>query len=527
MEDWGDTMLRKKRNWFFSFINGIEKVGNHIPHPFFLFMVLCGIVLALSFIFGTMGMSVTYLAAEENGNGLVEKTVFVENLLQRGYLQNLICNFVEIYVTFSPLGLVMVMMIAVGFLQETGFFDALMKKTLMNAPAYLVTFILGIVGVCANIASNAGIVFAATIGAALFAALGRNPILGAVAGYCAGHGGFSANLIISGTDTLLGGITESAAKSMNIPFINQPMINYFFMVAATLVIAFCVTVVTELILPKYVKTGWSYKTDSQDIRTEMLSAAEEKGLKRSGIAFLLCVAGILWCVIPSDGFLRNDNGMLLPNSPFTDGLVFVLFIVFVVVAVVYGKSAGVLKKNSDIPKFMEKGLKGSLSFLIVSLPAAYFIQFFNDSKLATILAVTGGKLLQKMNLSGIPLAIAFVLLVSLLNMFMTSGSAKWLILAPIFVPMFSVVNFSPAFTQLLYRIGDSVTNPISPVNFFLPVIIGLMEQYRGKNEPEVRLGTLFSMTVPYSISFLIALIVLLVGWMILGLPIGPGTSILL
>lgn len=118
------------------------------------------------------------------------------------------------------------------------------------------------------------------------------------------------------------------------------MINYFFMVAATLVIAFCVTVVTELILPKYVKTGWSYKTDSQDIRTEMLSAAEEKGLKRSGIAFLLCVAGILWCVIPSDGFLRNDNGTLLPNSPFTDGLVFVLFIVFVVVAVVYGKSAG-------------------------------------------------------------------------------------------------------------------------------------------------------------------------------------------
>ena len=365
------------------------------------------------------------------------------------------------------------------------------------------------------------------IGAALFAALGRNPILGAVAGYCAGHGGFSANLIVSGTDTLLGGITESAAKSMNIPFINQPMINYFFMVAATLVIAFCVTVVTELILPKYVKTGWSYKTDSQDIRTEMLSASEEKGLKRSGIAFLLCVAGILWCVIPSDGFLRNDNGTLLPNSPFTDGLVFVLFIVFVVVAVVYGKSAGVLKKNSDIPKFMEKGLKGSLSFLIVSLPAAYFIQFFNDSKLATILAVTGGKLLQKMNLSGIPLAIAFVLLVSLLNMFMTSGSAKWLILAPIFVPMFSVVNFSPAFTQRLYRIGDSVTNPISPVNFFLPVIIGLMEQYRGKNEPEVRLGTLFSMTVPYSISFLIALMVLLVGWMILGLPIGPGTSILL
>lgn len=520
-------MQKKKKSWFFSFINGIEKVGNHIPHPFFLFIILSGIVLALSFILGTMGLSVTSLVAEANGNGLVEKTVVVENLFRKDYLQNLICNFVNIYITFSPLGLVMVMMIAVGFLQETGFFDALMKKTLMNAPAYLVTFILGIVGVCANIASNAGIIFAATIGAALFAALGRNPILGAVAGYCAGHGGFSANLIISGTDTLLSGITESAAKSMNIPFINQPMINYFFMVVATLVIAFCVTLVTELILPKYVKIGWSYKSDSQNLHTEALSAEEEKGLKRSGIAFLISLAFVLWWTVPSNGFLRNDNGHLLPNSPFTHGLVFLLFIIFMSVAVVYGRCTGMLKNTSDIPKLMEKGLKGSLSFLIVSLPAAFFIQFFNDSKLATILAVTGGKLLQQIKLSGIPLAIVFVLLVSLLNMFMTSGSAKWLILAPIFVPMFSVMNFSPAFTQLLYRIGDSVTNPISPVNFFLPVIIGLMKQYQGKDEPDIGIGTLFSMTVPYSMSFLIALILLLVVWMVMGFPIGPGTQIFL
>lgn len=512
---------KQKKNLFYSFINGVEFVGNKIPHPFFLFTALCVIVLVLSLVCGNMGMSVTYMAAGQNGSEMAEKTVAVKNLLQTEYLQGIVSDFVDIYVSFSPLGLVMVMMIAVGFLQETGFFDALMKKTLMGAPAFLVTFVLGVVGVCANIASNGGIIFAATIGAALFSALGRNPILGAVAGYCAGHGGFSANLIINGTDTLLGGITESAASSMDIPFVNQPMINYFFLVTATFVIALCVTVVTEFILPKYVKLGWnSEKTLGNDQR--FVTPDENRGLKWSGIAFVVCVVLILIAVIPSNGFLRNADGQLLPKSPFTEGLVFLLFAVFVTLAIAYGKGSGVLKNNSDIPKLMEKGLRGSLSFLIVAVPAAFFIQFFNDSKLATVLAVNGGNLLKSLNLSGIPLAIAFILLVGFLNMFMTSGSAKWLILAPIFVPMFSVIGFTPAFSQLLYRIGDSVTNPISPVNFFLPVVIGIMEQYKSKDDPEIGMGTLFSMTIPYSISFLISLVTLLIIWMVLNLPLGPG-----
>ena len=413
------------------------------------------------------------------------------------------------------------MMICVGFLQETGFFDSLMKKTLMGAPAFAITFVLGVVGVCANIASNGGIIFAASIGAALFAALGRNPILGALAGYCAGHGGFSANLIISGTDTLLSGITASAADSMDIPFNNNPMINYYFMIAATFMIALCVTLVTEFVLPKYIKYGWNIT--NADTSMKNLTSAEQRGLRWSGITFIVCVIFVLGMTIPQNGLLRNAEGQLLPSSPFTEGIVAILFFVFVALAIAYGRGSGTLSKWDDIPKFMEKGLKGSLSFLIVSVPAAFFIQFFNDSKLATVIAVNGGSLLNSMNLSGIPLALMFVLIVCLLNMFMTSGSAKWLILAPIFVPMFSVIGFSPAFTQALYRIGDSVSNPISPVNFFLPVIIGIMEQYKTEDEPPIGIGTLFSMTIPYSLSFLVGLILLLLVWMGLNLPLGPAT----
>lgn len=515
---------KKRKSLFYSFIDGVEKVGNKIPNPFFLFMGMAVLILILSLVFSKMGISVTYMANAKDGSGIQETTVAVKNLLERTYLQGILAKFVNIYVTFSPLGLVMIMMICVGFLQETGFFDSLMKKTLMNAPIFLVTFVLGVVGVCANIASNGGIIFAASIGAALFAALGRNPVLGAVAGYCAGHGGFSANLIISGTDTLLGGITQAAAESMNIPYNNNPMINYFFMIAATLVIALCDTIITEFVLPKYVKVGWKSKKQIGP-EERNVTPAEARGLKWCGIALVICAAVLLVMIVPKSGFLRNDEGNLLPSSPFTEGLVAILFVVFVVMGVAYGKGSGVIKKSADIPKLMEKGLKGSLSFLIVSLPASLFIQFFNDSKLATILAVNGGNLLESLNLKGMPLMILFVILVGFLNLFMTSGSSKWLILAPVFVPMFSVIGFTPAFTQLLYRIGDSVTNPISPINFFIPVIIGIMEQYRSEDEPEIGMGTLFSMTIPYSISFLIGLVLLLLVFVGLNLPIGPGTAI--
>ena len=514
---------QKKSGLFYSFIHAVEVAGNKIPDPFFLFSILAVIVLALSCLLGYMGTSVTYMAQNKAG-AMANVTVTVKNLLTVPYFQKTLSSFVNIYVRFSPLGLVMVMMIAVGFLQETGYFNVLMKKTLMNAPAFVVTFALGVVGVCANIASNGGIIFAGTIGAALFAAMGRNPIIGAVAGYCAGHGGFGANLIINGTDTLLGGITEAAAKSMNIPFNNNPMVNYTYLFVATLVLGLCVTVVTEWVLPRYVSLGWDSTREVSE-EEKKLTPAETRGLRASGAAFLVMTAILLAMTVPASGWLRNAKGGILPKSPFTDGLVFILFVYFVVLGIVYGKASGVITKNNQIPKLMEKGLRGSLSFLIVALPAALFIQFFNDSKLATILAVNGGNFLKSMNLSGIPLALMFILLVAFLNMFMTSGSAKWLILAPVFVPMFSVVGFSPAFSQLIYRIGDSVTNPISPVNFFLPVIIGIMEQYKGKNDPEIKIGTLFSMTIPYSIAFFIGFVALLVIFMVFNLQIGPGATI--
>ncbi|MGI6704479.1 MAG: AbgT family transporter [Clostridia bacterium] len=510
----------KKTGGFVRFINAVEKAGNKLPHPFFLFVYLMVIVLALSALMS--GVSVTYTAATSGGGEMQETTVAVKNLLDAEYIKSVLKGLVGTYTGFAPLGLVMVMMLAIGFAQDTGLFNAFMKRTLLGAPPVTITFMLAIIGVCANLASNAGIVFGATIGAALFASLGRNPILGAVTGYAAAHGGFGANLILSGTDVLVSGITKSAAEGMGISAPTNPMINYFFMIVATFVAAITITFVTERVMPKIMKFGGV----SRDI-DETVTNEEKRGLKFAGIALIIFLVIMLALTVPSNAFFRAEDGTLVPSSPLIDSVVAVLFIAFVVVGSAYGVGSGAIKKQSDIPKFMGNGLKGSISFFVVAFPASLFIQFFNASKLANILAVKGAELLQSINFTGIPLAIAFIILCGFCNLFMTSGSSKWLILAPIFVPMFSVLGFSPALTQIAYRIGDSITNPIAPINYFLPIILGIMNQYKRDEDPEIGMGTLISMTLPFSMALAVTLTLQLIIWMLLGLPLGPGAGIYL
>lgn len=508
---------------FSRFIKTVERIGNRLPHPFFLFCYMALIVLLLSFVF--KGTSVTYVAAGTGGAEAAEKVVAVRNLLEGAYIKSSMINFVNTYKNFAPLGLIMVMMLSIGFAQDTGMFDAVLRKTLMSAPAFLITFVLALVGVCGNIASNAGIVFAATIGAALFASLGRNPILGLLTGYCSVYGAFSANLLIAGTDVLLAGITQSAGEGMRIAAPYHPMINYYFMIAATFVVAGVTTFITEKVMTKLVTIGNDYGT--KELSREM-SPEQNRGLRCAGLAALLYLALILVLTVPKNAFLRTPEGVLLPSSPFTSSIVFILFFAFLFTGVAYGLGAGVIKQQKDIPLLMSNGLRGSLVFFAVALPAAYFIQFFNDSNLATVLSVHGGELLKSMNLTGIPLAVSFVLLCAFLNLFLTGASEKWMVLAPIFVPMFAVMNFSPALTQLCFRIGDSTTNVIAPTSYFIPITIGIMSQYlKPEEEKDVGVGTLISLTLPYSMAFLVGLVLLLVIFMVLGLPIGPGTPLFL
>lgn len=508
-----------------GFLGWLQKVGNKLPDPFMLFTTFSVVVIVISYFCAKAGMSVTYFVPQGDGT-LKETTVAVVNLLSKTYFQGILRDFTKIYASFLPLGMTIIFVMGIGYMQSLGFFDAFMKRCLAGISPRWVTFMVSLIGINANLASSGGVVMATTLGAAIFSSLKRNPILGGVVGYVSSHGGFTANFMVSGEDALCASITKTVCDAMGIQAVVNPLMNYYFTFVMTIIMACIVTFVTEVIMPKFVDmTGSHSSLDAEN--SLILTDQERRGLRGAGIGTLIYIALLLFATIPETGIMRNPaTGGILPSSPLLDGIIPIIFFLFIFAGSGYGIASKKLKKMSQVSKCMALGVSDSVSYIVVCLPASFFIYFFNSSKLTTIIAVNGADLLRAANFTGIPLAVAFVLFCALVNLFMTSNSAKWMILAPIFVPMFSAVGMSPAITQVAYRIGDTCTNPITPINYFIPLAIAVMEQYRDKeNDPEIGFGTVISMTFPYSMAFLSMLITILIIWMMLGLPVGPGAEI--
>ncbi|MDR1875355.1 MAG: AbgT family transporter [Synergistaceae bacterium] len=519
----------EKKGLFEKFIRGIEVIGNKFPHPFWLFTLLALIVIFLSSWLAQKGVSVTYLAAKA-GEAPKETTVAVVDLLQYDSLRTFLAGFVRTYVNFAPLGLVLTMMLGIGIVEQTGMISALMRKTILGAPNFLVTAVVAFVGINANLASDAGIIFTPVIAAAIFKALGRNPWVGIAAGYAAASGGFTANFFIAGTEALLSGITKSVIEG--VPYIpadtpTHVLINWYFMATATILLTVLTVYVTEKYTVKLLGDREGVY-DAEEIKKHSLTPAENRGLLCAFLVLVLYIALIVWLTYPTGSLFRNPrDGSLLPSSPLLSSVMPILFFLFFFVGIAYGLGAGVIKKGEDIPKLMAKGISGSIGFIVVVLPASLFVELFRLSRFDVVLSVNGADFLEQWNLGGVPLLLMFIVLVTVLNFFMMSGSAKWLILAPIFVPMFARVGFSPALTQIAYRVGDSPTNIITPLSYYMPVIIGLLEQYKKDADTKVGIGTVISMAMPYTLFYIVGFTVMLVVWYLLGWPLGPGTPALL
>lgn len=508
-----------------GFLGVLQRVGNKLPDPFILFTYFSIIVLVLSFICAHLNMSVEYTMVQKDGT-LKDVVVVAQNLISVSFFQSVLKDFTKIYVTFLPFGMVLVFVMGIGYMQALGFFDAFMKRCLGGLSPVWVTFMVALIGINGNIASSGGVVMATTLGAAIFSSIGRNPMLGGIVGYVSSHGGFTANFMISGEDVICATVTKGICEAMGINAVANPLMNYYFIFAMTLVMAGIVTLVTELFMPKVMNTKGRGGTDIEAKKSLIVTDSEKKGLHGSAISTLIYVVLILLATVPASGILRNpDTGTILPSSPLLDGMITLIFFLFIFAGTGYGLGAKTLTSTKQIAKLLSVGVRDSLSYIVTCLPAAFFIYFFGQSKLATIIAINGADFLKSVNFTGLPLVISFVLLCAFLNMFMTSNSAKWMILAPIFVPMFAAVGLSPALTQVAYRIGDTCTNPITPINYFIPLAIAVLDQYRSKDDPEIGFGHVISMTMPYSIAFLVTLIIALTCWILLGLPLGPGAGL--
>jgi aminobenzoyl-glutamate transport protein len=325
---------------------------------------------------------------------------------------------------------------------------------------------------------------------------------------------------------MLAGITQSAISHFHIDAPVHPLMNWYAMIGSSLLLALVVTFVTEKIVIPYLG---EYKPPGDKILFDdspslKLSAEEKRGLRMAGITVILFLTILLLLILPENSLLRNDEGKLLPKSPFISGIIFILFVFFLTVGIAYGKGARTIRSHRQIPKMMEKGLTGVAGFLVVCLPASIFIDLFHKSNLTTIIAVSGANLFKSIDLGVIPALLMFSLLCAGLNIFVTSGLTQWMITAPIFVPLFYQVGLSPAITQLAFRIGDSTTNIISPISAYLPMLLGLLEKYRNKNQ-EIGIGSALSLMLPYSLCLLLFWILYLGIWLLLKIDPGPGASI--
>jgi len=500
---------KSKTSFINKFLNIVERVGNALPHPASLFGIFALMALAASTLGQWLGWEVIHPATGE-----VIKTV---NLLSKQGLERIIDDMVYNYTSFAPLGIVLVAMLGIGIAEGSGLIGALIRKLVLSSPRKILTFVIVLAGILSNTASDIGYVLLIPLAGVIFMAVGRHPIVGMAAAFAGVSGGFSANLILGTIDPLVAGLSEEAAHILDPAYHVNPTANYYFMVVSTFIIAISGTLVTEkLVAPRL----GEYDGEQSAETIDPLSEQEKKGIRWSGVALLIWIAIILVGVVPENGLLRGSDGNLL-SSPLIKGVIAVLFLVAGSLGIVYGAVTGKYKNDADVVKGMTASLKSLANYMVLVFFAAQFVAYFKWSNLGVIFAISGAELLMKANLGVIPLMLLFILLAGTINMFLGSASAKWALLAPIFVPMFMLLGYSPELSQAVYRIGDSITNIISPMMSFFALVIAFFQKY----DEKAGIGTIISTMLPYSIVFFISWSLLLIVWILLGLPLGPGAGL--
>lgn len=501
----------KKSN---GILNRIEKIGNALPHPAVLFVILSIAIVIISFIVSKLGTAVTYFDAREGK----DVTIMAENMLSAAGLRYIFNSATKNFTGFPPLGTVLVAMLGVGVAEWSGLINASLKKLLLNVNPRLLTAVIVFAGIMSNVASDAGYVVVIPLGAIMFAGAGRHPIAGLAAAFAGVSAGFSANLLIGTLDPLLGGITNAALASVGENYEVLTTANYYFMIVSTFVLTILGTFVTERIVEKNLGV---YDGDFVP-NNEKLTEQENKGLKNALISLVIFAVVMLVLTVPKNALLKSldASGNLNINEFLNNGLIFMILLVFAIPGYVYGKTVGKIKDSNDLVEAMTDAMKSMGGYLVLAFFASQFVAYFGKSNLGLILSVKGAGFLESIGFTGLPLVLGFILLSAFINLFMGSASAKWAIMAPVFVPMMMRLGLSPELTQAAYRIGDSSTNIISPLMSYFAMIVVFAKRYDKKSG----IGTIISTMLPYSLVFLAGWTLLMIFWYALKLPLGPGAG---
>lgn len=506
----------KKQGMLERTLAWIERVGNKLPDPATLFFLLSVIVVLLSGLCSYFGVS-----AVHPGTG---KTVTVMNLFSKEGFRMMWSTAVTNFSGFAPFGMVMVCVLGAGTAEKSGFLTALMHRMLKGAHPALITFLIIFIGINGNIAGDAAFVVMPPLAAAIFLGIDRNPLLGMFIAFASVAAGFCANMVLGMSDALAYGFTEAAAQLIDPTYATSPAINYYFLVVSCIALSIVGTILSEKFMaPRFADDDLSkYKTGDESTN---LTPEQNRGLRAAGISFIIFAAVFAYMCFAPDALLADpETGSLMSGkSPFMKGIILSVTLMLFIPGAVYGFYSGVYKNDKDLFASIADAFRDMAPYIVLCFFCAQFTTYFAWSNLGAIIAIKGAGALAAMNITGIPLLLGVLIVSCIVNIFIGSASAKWAILAPVFVPMLMLLNMDPAVTQVVYRMGDSITNPLSPLFYYFPLILGFARRY----EENIGMGTIIVNMIPFSVTFAVVWIIQLIIWVLLKLPLGPGGYIFL
>lgn len=488
-------------------LDRIEQIGNRLPHPATLFLIGLGLVIALSCLASLLGWTIIHPVTDE--------PLVANNLASSAGVWWLLSHLVENFIKFPPLAIVLVGMLGIGMAERTGLLAATLRYLVVRIPPAWLTPATLFLGIMSSIAVDAGYVVLPPVAAVLYMAAGRSPLTGIAVAFAGVSSGFSANLFITALEPLLAGFTQSGATLIVPEYQVAVTANWWFMIASTFVLTLTGWWVTvrwvEPMSSRYTITSGR----QEPVLGEQLAESENKALRQALLALLVTFAVFLLCILLPGAPLHGEG---VRFSRWIEATVPLLFLIFVIPGVVFGISVGYIKNDKDAAHLMGDTLAALGPYIVLAFFAAQFVEAFKYSGLGEMLAIAGGQMLVAAQIPAPVLLSGFVVLAMLANLLIGSASAKYAFLAPVFVPMLMLAGLSPELTQAAYRVGDSVTNVITPLNPYMIIILAFVQKYAR----DAGMGTLIAMMLPYALAFAVVWILLLVGWWLLDIPLGPG-----
>lgn len=532
-------------------LDWVERVGNKVPNPTIMFVYLIGVVALLSAVLSLAGVSVTdevvtpvpkdeFSQINEHLGGtwsiydsvtgepaevpdfvVSTQTFPVKNLLSVEGLRFFFSSFVDNFAGFGVVAVVLVSMAGVGVAEHAGLMGALIRKVVKVAPARWLTFILVFVGVLSSVATDAGYLILVPLAAAAFYSVGRHPLAGLAAAFAGVGAVFGVNLLITPSDSMLTEVTNSVLAQLHMAPLEVTQ-NYYFAIVSSLVLAVVATVVTAKVTLKRLGAydNADYAGDGADEQVD--EAAEARGLKFAGW-YLLAFAVVIVALTALPGAPLRDpvSGNIIGNTPFMASLVFIISLAFMVCGLGYGKGANTLQGGNAAVAAISKTFGSLGGLLLMFLMIAQFIALFNWSNLPTVAAISAAEVLQQANVPAIVLLLAFIVVIVLLDFILPGLVPKWVIFAPVFIPIFASLNVAPQTLLAAYRVADSPINVLTPLMVYLPFMVTVAQRYK----KDAGIGTIIALMVPYTMWILISWVVLFVAWFALGIPWGPGAPV--